>query len=98
MCNTRNHFYYHIVFAKDLDFKEIKLKCMTTFVCHEYLRRFNFDTKFSVVTGATDGIGKEYARQLARLGINIVLISRTESKLQAVAREIGRTLSVYIDN
>lgn len=71
---------------------------MTTFVCHEYLRRFNFGTKFSVVTGATDGIGKEYARQLARLGINIVLISRTESKLQAVAREIGRTLSMYIDN
>ena len=43
----------------------------------------------SVVTGATDGIGKEYARQLAALGINIVLISRTESKLQTVAKEIG---------
>ena len=42
-----------------------------------------------VVTGATDGIGKEYARQLAALGIHIVLISRTESKLQTVAKEIG---------
>jgi 17beta-estradiol 17-dehydrogenase / very-long-chain 3-oxoacyl-CoA reductase len=43
----------------------------------------------SVVTGATDGIGKEYAKELARHGMNIVLISRTESKLIVVAKEIG---------
>lgn len=41
------------------------------------------------MTGCTDGIGKEYAKQLAKRGINIVLISRTESKLIEVASEIG---------
>lgn len=42
------------------------------------------------VTGSTDGIGKAYARELARLGFNIVLISRTEEKLKNVAQEIGK--------
>ena len=37
-----------------------------------------------VVTGASDGIGAEYCRQLAKLGFNIALVSRTMSKLQAV--------------
>jgi 17beta-estradiol 17-dehydrogenase / very-long-chain 3-oxoacyl-CoA reductase len=43
----------------------------------------------AVVTGATDGIGKAYAFELARKGLNIVLVSRTMSKLQDVAKEIG---------
>lgn len=43
----------------------------------------------AVVTGSTDGIGKEYARELAKRGINIVLISRTKEKLEKVAHEIG---------
>lgn len=44
--------------------------------------------KWAVVTGATDGIGKAYALALAKQGMSIVLISRTEAKLQAVAAEI----------
>lgn len=43
-----------------------------------------------VVTGATDGIGKEFALQLARAGFNILLVSRTEEKLKVVAGEIGK--------
>lgn len=45
---------------------------------------------FLVVTGATDGIGKAYCEHLAKLGLNIVLISRTQSKLDDVAKELGR--------
>ncbi|KAH8403206.1 hypothetical protein KR222_007731 [Zaprionus bogoriensis] len=45
--------------------------------------------KWAVVTGATDGIGKEYARELARQGLNLVLVSRTKEKLIAVTNEIG---------
>jgi 17beta-estradiol 17-dehydrogenase / very-long-chain 3-oxoacyl-CoA reductase len=41
-----------------------------------------------VITGASDGIGKEFALQLASKGFNVVLVSRTESKLEALAREI----------
>lgn len=42
-----------------------------------------------MVTGCTDGIGKEYAKELAKRGINIVLVSRSEEKLKATAKEIG---------
>lgn len=44
--------------------------------------------KWAIVTGATDGIGKAYAFALAKQGLNIVIISRTESKLQDVKKEI----------
>lgn len=50
--------------------------------------------EWAVVTGATDGIGKEYAKQLAQAGLNIVLISRTRSKLEQVASEIEKAYSV----
>lgn len=43
---------------------------------------------WAVVTGATDGIGREFAVQLAENGFNIVLISRTQAKLDALAEEL----------
>lgn len=42
-----------------------------------------------MITGSTDGIGKEYAKQLAQRGVNIVLIARNLTKLMQVSREIG---------
>ncbi|KAI8065140.1 hypothetical protein BC940DRAFT_88244 [Gongronella butleri] len=45
---------------------------------------------WAVVTGATDGIGKEFARQLAKNKFNVLLVSRTASKLEAVAQEINQ--------
>lgn len=44
--------------------------------------------RWAVVTGASDGIGKEYAIQLAKKGLNVVLVSRTLSKLETIAEEI----------
>lgn len=43
-----------------------------------------------MVTGATDGIGKAYAMELARRGFDVVLISRSVEKLQKVAEEIEK--------
>ncbi|KAM5171241.1 very-long-chain 3-oxoacyl-CoA reductase-like isoform 2-T2 [Mantella aurantiaca] len=43
---------------------------------------------WAVITGATDGIGKSYAKELAKMGFNVVLISRTLEKLKKVAAEI----------
>ncbi|KAF2359292.1 Short-chain dehydrogenase/reductase SDR [Trinorchestia longiramus] len=44
--------------------------------------------KWAVVTGCTDGIGKAYCHELAKDGLNVVLISRSLEKLQKVAEEI----------
>ncbi|KAI9594078.1 hypothetical protein BDF19DRAFT_479766 [Syncephalis fuscata] len=43
---------------------------------------------WAVITGCTDGIGKAYAQQLAAAGFNIVLVSRTLSKLEDLKQEI----------
>ncbi|KAG8981719.1 hypothetical protein FRB94_010503 [Tulasnella sp. JGI-2019a] len=43
---------------------------------------------WAVVTGCTDGIGREFALQLAKAGFNVVLASRTQEKLTALASEI----------
>jgi len=60
----------------------------------------NFKERYgpwAIITGATDGIGKEYARELARLGLNIILMSRSIDKLTKVAQEIGESsiLTIY---
>ncbi|XP_060768063.1 very-long-chain 3-oxoacyl-CoA reductase-B [Neoarius graeffei] len=50
--------------------------------------------KWAVVTGATDGIGKAYAEELARRGFAIVLISRTQEKLDDVSKAIASKYNV----
>jgi len=50
--------------------------------------------KWAVVTGATDGIGYAYACELAKKGINIVLISRTQSKLDTSSEAISSKYNV----
>lgn len=42
----------------------------------------------AVITGATSGLGKETAEQLARLGARVVLVGRSAEKLAATQREI----------
>ncbi|KAM9312172.1 uncharacterized protein PAF06_010089 [Gastrophryne carolinensis] len=69
-------------------------KLLKSFRVHILSRVWRTDLKnykgWAVVTGATDGIGKGYARELARRGLDVVLISRTLEKLQKVAREIEK--------
>ncbi|XP_028812779.1 very-long-chain 3-oxoacyl-CoA reductase-B [Denticeps clupeoides] len=50
--------------------------------------------KWAVVTGATDGIGKAYAEELARRGFAIVLISRSQDKLDEVSKSIESKFKV----
>lgn len=44
----------------------------------------------AVVTGATAGIGRDFALQLAGAGFNVFLASRTTSKLEEIANEISK--------
>ncbi|KAB5567491.1 hypothetical protein PHYPO_G00233390 [Pangasianodon hypophthalmus] len=44
--------------------------------------------KWAVITGGSEGIGKAYAEEFARLGLNVVIISRSKEKLDRAARDI----------
>src|SRR5947209_17465582 len=52
----------------------------------------NFSEKYgpwAVVAGASVGIGAEFCRQIAAEGVNVVLVSRSADKLDALASELA---------
>jgi short-subunit dehydrogenase len=49
---------------------------------------------WALVTGASSGIGKEFARQIAAAGINLVLVARREVLLQELGRSIAADFKV----
>ncbi|KAJ2804932.1 hypothetical protein H4R20_002307 [Coemansia guatemalensis] len=59
---------------------------------------------WAVVTGCTDGLGREAALELARKKFNLMLISRSAEKLEAMAAEVremgveARTIAVDFNN
>ncbi|XP_072934372.1 very-long-chain 3-oxoacyl-CoA reductase [Epargyreus clarus] len=55
---------------------------------------FKSKRKWALVTGCTDGIGKQYARELAARGCDIVLVSRSLDKLKTTATEIEQEFKV----
>jgi short-subunit dehydrogenase len=48
----------------------------------------------ALITGATAGLGAEFARQLAEQGHNVVLVARDAARLQAGAQELERLYSI----
>ena len=51
----------------------------------------------ALVTGASSGIGAVFARELARRGVNLVLVARSGKKLAALADELSASYGVAAD-
>jgi short-subunit dehydrogenase len=51
----------------------------------------------ALVTGATAGLGLEFARQLAGAGHHLVLVARDEARLQAVAEQLRAAARVDVE-
>ena len=48
----------------------------------------------ALVTGASSGIGLEFARLLAQRGSNVLLVARSSERLEEIARELATSQSV----
>ena len=64
--------------------------------CGANLKKRYGSSSWVLITGSTDGIGKEFAVQFAKLKFNIVLVSRTQKKLDEVATELKTLYDVKV--
>lgn len=49
---------------------------------------------WAVVTGATDGLGKQFAMQLASIGFNLVVVARRKNLLDDLSKELNASYKV----
>ena len=53
--------------------------------------------KVALITGASAGLGVEFARQLSKRGHALVLVARRKERLEDLAKELGNARAVAID-
>jgi len=73
-----------------LAFKTLYVLAQTFVLSGTSLKKFGATKgSWAVVTGASDGIGREFSLQLAAAGFNILLVARNRDSLATLAEEIG---------
>ena len=60
------------------------------------MSRYDYRNKLAVVTGASSGIGKAYAQELAARGCKVVLTARSKDRLDTLALELNRRYGVQV--
>jgi uncharacterized protein len=58
---------------------------------------FTYTGKTALITGASSGIGEAFARELGRRGMSLILVARSEKKLQTLAAEIAQKYKVQAE-
>lgn len=53
--------------------------------------------KWALVTGASSGLGVDFAKELARRGANLILAARRVERLQAVQADLRQAFGVQVD-
>ncbi|KAG5513991.1 hypothetical protein PMAC_000613 [Pneumocystis sp. 'macacae'] len=63
------------------------------------LKLEKFQTKsgaWAIITGASEGIGREFSLQLSERGFNVVIISRSKDKLKSLSQKIENTYATRV--
>ena len=53
--------------------------------------------KVALITGASAGLGVEFARQLSKRGHHLVLVARRKDRLETLAKELGNARAIALD-
>ena len=62
----------------------------------EGLAAFDLSGHVALVTGASSGIGRSFARALAEAGARVVMVARREERLQEMVAQLGDDRAAYV--